>query len=274
MAREAREVATGLSPFIASSGISATAHMAVTVKGGTHVGHVTPMVRLGKPTKPYLAPEGEIGKAETSLSKAKVSRDPSSNSPSQGYECAFSGSVRWSIREFINAHEDVVASGKHNYEECRIPIPTKIRYDRLCGALGNWAIDKESRVLELLKFGMPINCKTGYGVKKPQKNHLSAVSFSEAIEEYLGKNNSSQAILGPFDKSPIPGLCFSPLMTVPKEDTKRRVIVDFSFPPGLAINDGIPKVTYLDHFIEFNLPSVLSMTNRLNVLGKGCLMYK
>ena len=63
-------------------------------------------------------------------------------------------------------------------------------------------------------------------------------------------------------------------MTVPKEDTKRRVIVDFSFPPGLAINDGIPKVTYLDHFIEFNLPSVLSMTNRLNVLGKGCLMYK
>ena len=113
-------------------------------------------------------------------------------------------------------------------------------------------------MLELLEFGMPINCERGYGVKRRQKNHHSAVSFGQAIEDYFDKNTSSQAILGPFSQAPIPGLCFSPLMTVPKEETKRRVIVDFSFPPGRAVNDGIPKLTYLDHCIEFSLPSVLS----------------
>ena len=82
-----------------------------------------------------------------------------------------------------------------------------------------------------------------------------------------------QAILGPFDLSPFPELCFSPLMTVPKEESKRRVIVDFSFPPGRAINDGIPKATYLDYSAEFCLPSVKSMTSRINELSMGCLMY-
>ena len=63
-------------------------------------------------------------------------------------------------------------------------------------------------------------------------------------------------------------------MTVPKEECKRRVVVDFSFPPGRSINDGIPKVTYLDVAIKFSLPTVQSMVSRLNTLGYGCLMYK
>ena len=63
-------------------------------------------------------------------------------------------------------------------------------------------------------------------------------------------------------------------MTVPKEGTDRRVIVDFSFPPGKAINDGIPKSTYLDFEAKFCLPSVSSMVDRVNDLGVGCLLYK
>ena len=63
-------------------------------------------------------------------------------------------------------------------------------------------------------------------------------------------------------------------MTVPKDDSKRRVIVDFSFPSGSSVNDGIPQYTYLDSTIEFCLPSVQSMVDRLNELGRGCLLYK
>ena len=168
----------------------------------------------------------------------------------------------------------MVRSGKFNFEGCRIPIPTSIRYDRLRAALGATVSNKEHRVLNLLEFGMPIGCNSKYGILKQQKNHHSAFSFKMSINEYLFNNLQIQAILGPFDQSPIPGLCFSPLMTVPKEETKRRVIVDFSFPPGSAINDGIPKSTYLDHSVEFSLPSVQTMVSRLNVLGRGCLLYK
>ena len=165
-------------------------------------------------------------------------------------------------------------SGRHNFEGCKIPIPTAIRYDRIEAALGSEATPKERRVLSLLEFGMPLNCKSNYGVCKPQKNHFSAVSHKEAIDEYIGKNVESQALLGPFTVSPIKGLCFSPLMSVPKEDSKRRVIVDFSFPPGKSINDGISKVSYLEFEMDFSLPSVQAMARRITELGPGCLLYK
>ena len=80
----------------------------------------------------------------------------------------------------------------------------------------------------------------------------------------MSKSVESNAILGPFKTSPIPDLCFSPLMSVPKEETKRRIIVDFSYPSGKSINDGIPKAMYLDFEAEFSLPSVGSMVSRLN----------
>ena len=162
----------------------------------------------------------------------------------------------------------------HNFQGCKIPIPTSIRYDRLSDALGGCATPKEQKFLKLLEFGMPLDCKPGYGVSKAQKNHHSALEYKDAINRYLHKNVQSQAMLGPFEQSPISGLCFSPLMSVPKEETERRVIVDFSFPPGSSVNDGIPQATYLECGIEFNLPSIQSMVSRLNVLGRGCLLYK
>ena len=174
----------------------------------------------------------------------------------------------------MRAHELVSLSGVHNYESCKIPVPTAIRHDRLKAALGDKATAKEVRVLSLLKYGMPINCSDKYGIKKPQKNHFSALAFKIEVGEYIDKGLKSQALLGPFKSTPIQDLCFSPLMSVPKETTKRRIIVDFSFPPGKSINDGIPRSTYLDFEIEFSLPSVRSMVDRLNVLGPGCLMFK
>ena len=107
-----------------------------------------------------------------------------------------------------------------------------------------------------------------------RKNIFSAVSHKEAINKYISNNVEVQALLGPFTVSPIKGLCFSPLMSVPKDNNKRRVIVDFSFPPGKSINDGISKVSYLEFAVEFSLPSVQAMARRITELGPGCLLYK
>ena len=180
----------------------------------------------------------------------------------------------WTTEDYIKAHYAVRQSGMFNFEGCKIPIPTAIRVDRIEAALGSEATPKEQKVLSLLRYGMPINCKPGYGVKTQQKNHFSAVCQEEAIEEFLESSIKSKALLGPFREAPIPELCFSPLMSVPKEDTKRRVIVDFSYPAGTFVNDGISKVCYLNLAIEFCLPSVQEMVSRLNDLGPGCLLYK
>ena len=78
----------------------------------------------------------------------------------------------------------------------------------------------------------------------------------------------------------IPDLCFSPLMSVPKEETKRRVIVDFSFPPGKSVNDGISRTTYLDFDVEFkdlfnssrdddSTTVIAELLSKLKTLGKA-----
>ena len=52
-------------------------------------------------------------------------------------------------------------------------------------ALGEDVSLKDLRVLELVKYGMPINCDQSFGVKKQQKNHFSATAHKSAINEYL-----------------------------------------------------------------------------------------
>ena len=122
----------------------------------------------------------------------------------------FDGEASWSAKDYIAAHRAVRASGKHNFEACRIPIPTHIRYDRIREALGSEITPREHQVLELLKFGMPIDCQGRFGVRSVQKNHHSAIKFKNAIDVYLSDNCLSKAILGPFEESPIPDLSFSP----------------------------------------------------------------
>ena len=196
--------------------------------------------------------------------------------PSTG-AAGFSGDnwgVCWNTNDYIKAHKLVMASGKFNFQGCRIPIPTPIRHDRIRATLGDTASLKELRVLDLLMYGMPFDCSPSVGVYKRQKNHFSAIGYKQDINDYLERNLACQALLGPFCESPISNLCFSPLMSVPKEGAKRRVIMDFSFPPGRAINDGISRSSYLDFEVEFSLPSVQSMVARVNELGAGCLLYK
>ena len=182
--------------------------------------------------------------------------------------------VRWTAQDYIDAHNAVVRSGSHNFVGCKIPIPTSIRHDRIKEALGDDISPDERKVMDLLQYGMPVDCKPSFGIRKMQKNHHSAIAHRKDIEQYLMKGLESGEIVGPFEHAPIDDLCFSPLMTVPKDEFKRRVVVDFSFPPGRAINDGISKQTYLDVAVSFSLPSVQSMVSRINLLGYGCLMYK
>ena len=246
------------------SGIMAHAHLGCGVKCPIAVQLVPRMG--GMETTRLLTMEAKVAEQER---RGSV--------PNQGIrtgQATFEGGRRCTSQNFIMACNEVAGSGRPNFEVCRIPVPTSIRYDRIEEALEGSVSVKERRVLDLLKFGMPVDCQVEYGIKKQQKNHFSALSFKEEIEQYLQKGKLSQAILGPFHQSPINGLCFSPLMSVPKEESQRRIIVDFSFPPGQSINDGISKSTYLESSVDFSLPSVQSMVSRLNELGRNCLMYK
>ena len=244
------------------SGISAPVLMGMTASAGIFASPAPTQVRWASNTKHLhmsRVPDTHQGTAFSICSASPPTSDKE---------------VSWTAYNYIEAHKLVRNSGKFNYESCRIPIPTKVRFDEIRLALGSSVMPKEERVLSLLEFGMPVFCKASFGIRKPQKNHFSAVSFKKEVSEYFSKGVQSKALLGPFNCSPIPDLCFSPLMSVPKDDSKRRVIVDFSFPPGKSINDGIPKDSYLDFEVKFSLPSVKSMIDRINNLGVGCHLFK
>ena len=87
--------------------------------------------------------------------------------------------------DYIKAHNLVRKSGKYNFEGCRIPVPTAIRYDRIREALGDKVTPQEERILCLLEFGMPIDCKDNFRVRKPQKNHFSATSYKDEVSMYF-----------------------------------------------------------------------------------------
>ena len=253
----------GVSPgMFANNGIQVPAPMEIDARGGMFACHVLKQVRWGNLTS-HLPTQAEVGQKSHGFS-------------SRGSSCHSSSGkgVSWTTEDYIKAHHAVRQSGMFNFEGCKIPIPTAIRVDRIESALGSEATPKEQKVLSLLRYGMPLNCDPGFGVQKPHKNHFSAISYEKAMEDFLESSVQTQAMLGPFEDAPISELCYSPLMSVPKEDTNRRVIVDFSYPAGRSVNDGISKVSYLDLQIEFCLPSVQSMINRLNDLGPGCLLYK
>ena len=138
----------------ATSGTMGTVHMAKSVRGGMH----DPIVRMqgnqANSTKPIL-----ILVPEQRGSKAKKEHSHSLTDS----QSAFKGGVSWTTEDYIRAHKIVESSGQYNFEGCRIPIPTSIRYDRLRVALGDSISPEDERVLDLLKFGLPIDCKESFG---------------------------------------------------------------------------------------------------------------
>ena len=56
--------------------------------------------------------------------------------------------------------------------------------------------------------------------------------------------------------------------------TKRRIVLDLSFPSCRSVNDGIPKDTFLYIPFHLNLPQFLDFVNLILSKGPGSFLYK
>ena len=139
----------------AGNGMMATALLVLSVESGTVVEPVVEVESLENHTK-HLAQIAHRRRREEVIS-----------APSTSFQLIQSKS-KWSTEDYLAAHREVVKSGLYNFQGCKISIPTNIRYDLIRNALGDQATPKDQKVLDLLKYGMPIDCKPGFGVSKPQ----------------------------------------------------------------------------------------------------------
>ena len=106
-------------------------------------------------------------------------------------------------------------------------------------------------------------------------NHLGDPAHAHFITDYVEVGVANSALLGPFLVLPFsPWAQCSPMMTRPKADpTKRRVIVDLSYPPRRSVNAGIPWREYLGRPTSYSLPSAADLGRRLVEEGVGAHMW-
>ena len=99
-----------------------------------------------------------------------------------------------------------------------------------------------------------------------------------AIQEYLDKEQSHGAILGPIqnfgqevDHNQIH--C-SPLLTLPKDDNKHRVILDLSHPHGLSVNDQVDRLAFDGSKFLLKFPSVDDIVKEICSQGDDVTIAK
>ena len=174
----------------------------------------------------------------------------------------------------IQLHNRVLAEGYPNRWGARIEVKSKWNLELLECLLAEYE-DKE--IVEWLRFGWPMGrLPTLKDPCRSNKNHTGAADYPQELRRYIAKELEHEAVMGPYKKIPFNGkVGVAPLSTRPKKDSKdRRVILDLSFPVGTAVNDGIPKDSYMGIPTKLTFPRVDDFAARINGLRQRCLMFK
>ena len=133
----------------------------------------------------------------------------------------------------------------------------------------------DQQLLQLVEFGFPLDFNRKCLLKCEGGNHKSATEFPADIDSYIDEETKFDAILGPFKEKPILASHSSLVMSRPKPySSRRRMIVDLSWPLGASVNAGIDKNSYLDSDFVLTFPTVDDITNELVKLGPGAHIYK
>lgn len=176
---------------------------------------------------------------------------------------------------FVQLHDLVRASGLPNYKLRQYPVPSRLRIPEWRTSLVHY---HDSFICDFLEFGWPLeyHCVESTSSGCTPRNHAGARNFSAAVTQYLQRERSYNAVIGPFQSNPFSSdVVILPLNSVPKSvPGDRRIILDLSWPDGASVNDGISAHEYLGEEIWLTYPSVDDIAERIVRYGRGCLIFK
>ena len=169
-------------------------------------------------------------------------------------------------------HKLIKASGTYNFLGLKIPVHSQLNVDQWVQKLeGYW----DTQLLELIKYGFPMDFNRQSPLRWEDKNHSSALQFPHDVEAYLKEEIQFGAIQGPFTKNPIENCHFSPFLTREKSNAShRRVIIDLSWPKDASVNLGVNKNSYLGSDFQLTFPTVDDIIDAINDVGKGACLHK
>lgn len=181
--------------------------------------------------------------------------------------------ARRAVPHFAQIYDAVKRYDLPNFAGAQIPVPSGIKVENWVNLLHHY---HDNEICHFLQFGWPLGFYSEMIPESVNKNHPSALAHSTHIDEFIRTELNFQALAGPIDATPFtPWFRISPLMTRPKKgSSQRRVIVDLSYPDGSAVNSGINIQEYLGRDISYSLPTVTDLISKLQVDGKGALVWK
>ena len=159
---------------------------------------------------------------------------------------------------YLDVAQLIKQSGLPNYKQIRIPLKSGLCFESWKKYLLDY---KDQKVLQYLQFGFPLS------ISQPElldnqspTNHFSALQFQEAVSLYLAKESSHGAMLGPVKSfghhSGHKFVHCSPILTRPKGQNNRRVILDLSYPKGLSLNDQVDRSRFDGDLFSLKFPSI------------------
>ena len=177
-----------------------------------------------------------------------------------------------SPQDYIQMAHMIKESGVPNYRLARIPIHSDLRIEAWERHLQGYP---DTRLIHYLKYGFPLSIKSHDKLPITEvRNHFSAIAHSQAVEEYLTKEISAGAILGPFGIDLAHGIHSSPLLTRPKDVDKRRVILNLSHPSGSSVNDQVDRMRFDGVTFRLRFPSIDNITEEILKIGEGVTLAK
>jgi hypothetical protein len=170
-------------------------------------------------------------------------------------------------------YSTAASHGVPNYKGARINVQHALNlpaWDRLL----NMANFKDPRLIQFLSHGFPLGY-SGPSVlpNKVTDNHTSALKFPVHMDKYILSERSAGCIAGPIDPTRFPPLHFNAMMSRPKGESDRRIIMDLSYPESYAVNDFIDRSSYEGEEAVVTLPTPGELRNKIIEQGKGAFIY-
>ena len=174
----------------------------------------------------------------------------------------------------VAANLMVRESQQHNVDGCKIKIKTPWDIPAWEKHLKDYS---DGELINLIKYGFPIECYPKGGSDKVHRNHKGATDFPDQVQKYIERELKLGSVIGPFKHNPFGKHArFSPVNTRNKKDSdEKRVILDLSWPQdGTSVNQGIDKNYYRGLPVKCELPTVHDLVKIVVNKGKGCLVFK
>ena len=170
------------------------------------------------------------------------------------------------------AHKEVIKHNKRNYSGAWVQVVSQLNIPLWKSLLVNY---KYSRVVDYLQFGFPVGLDYENFNYNPQvDNQASANKFPEAVDAYIATEVKHRALVGPFQSDPFVQMHTSPMMTRPKPDSTRRLIVDLSWPLGNSVNSRIADNHFDRNTCSLKYPTIDHIVQKILTLGDQSLLFK